>query len=80
VLRILALSFYFLNGFHDRANRTATVIASRTLSSRSARALVAAELAGPFLFGAAVAKVILAAAILGGRWAARSGSPIYAGR
>lgn len=59
LLLILALSFDFLNGFHDSANLAATVIASRALSSRSALALVAAaELAGPFLFGTAVAAVI----------------------
>ncbi len=58
-LIILALIFVFLNGVHDSANLTATLIASRALRPATARLLTAlAELAGPFLFGVAVAKTI----------------------
>ena len=58
-LVVLALIFVFLNGVHDSANLTATLIASRALRPASARLLTAlAELTGPFLFGVAVARVI----------------------
>jgi PiT family inorganic phosphate transporter len=54
-----ALIFDFLNGFHDSANTVATLIASRAMSSRAALAMAAgAELAGPLLFGTAVARTI----------------------
>lgn len=54
-----ALAFDFLNGFHDSANVVATAIASRAISPRWALAMAAAaDLAGPFLFGVAVATTI----------------------
>ena len=56
---ILALTFDFLNGFHDSANVVATAIASRAMSPRTALAMCAlSNLAGPFLFGVAVATTI----------------------
>lgn len=56
---IIALTFDFLNGFHDSANVVATAIASRAMSPRSALAMTAlANMAGPFLFGVAVATTI----------------------
>jgi PiT family inorganic phosphate transporter len=59
VLLILALLFDFLNGFHDSSNIVATVIASRSLHPRVALILAAAsELAGPFLFGVAIATTV----------------------
>ena len=55
----IALIFDFLNGFHDSANVVATAIASRAMSPRWALGMTAAaNLAGPFLFGVAVAKTI----------------------
>lgn len=55
----LALGFDFLNGFHDSANIVATAIASRAMSPRWALGMTAfANLAGPFLFGVAVATTI----------------------
>lgn len=54
-----ALLFDFLNGFHDSSNIVATVIASRALSPRRTLLLTAAaELAGPLLFGVAVAETV----------------------
>jgi len=54
-----ALGFDFLNGFRDSANIVSTVIASRAMGPRRTLLLVAAaEFAGPFLFGAAVATTI----------------------
>ncbi|HEY5490192.1 MAG TPA: inorganic phosphate transporter, partial [Gemmatimonadaceae bacterium] len=59
VLIAVALLFDFLNGFHDSANVVATIIASRAMSARGALTLAAlANLAGPFLFGIAVAETI----------------------
>ncbi len=56
---VIALLFDFLNGFHDSSNIVATMISSRALSPRSALLLTAAaEFAGPFLFGVAVATTI----------------------
>jgi PiT family inorganic phosphate transporter len=55
----IALFFDFLNGFHDASNIVATVISSRAMSPRAALIMTAvAELAGPFLFGVAVATTI----------------------
>jgi inorganic phosphate transporter, PiT family len=55
----IALFFDFLNGFHDASNIVATVISSRAMSPRNALIMTAvAELAGPFLFGVAVATTI----------------------
>lgn len=59
VLIGVALLFDFLNGFNDSANVVATMIASRAMSPRGALTLAAlANLAGPFLFGVAVAETI----------------------
>jgi len=59
VLIAVALVFDFLNGFHDSSNLVATMISSRAMSPRGALALSAsADLAGPFLFGIAVATTI----------------------
>ncbi len=59
LLLFLALTFDFLNGFHDSANVVATMIASRALSPRFALALASiANLIGPLLFGTAVAKTV----------------------
>jgi len=59
LLVALALFFDFLNGFHDSSNIVATIISSRAMSPRKALLLTAAaEFAGPFLFGVAVAKTI----------------------
>ncbi len=59
VLIAVALLFDFLNGFNDSANVVATMIASRAMSPRGALTLAAlANLAGPFLFGVAVAETI----------------------
>ena len=55
----IALTFDFLNGFHDSANVVATAIASRAIPPRWALAMTAlANLVGPFLFGVAVATTI----------------------
>ncbi len=55
----IALTFDFLNGFHDSANVVATIISSRTLSGTKALLLAGlANFAGPFIFGVAVAKTI----------------------
>jgi PiT family inorganic phosphate transporter len=55
----LALVFDFLNGFHDASNIVATMISSRAMSPRNALIISAlAHLAGPFLFGVAVATTI----------------------
>ncbi len=59
VLVILALLFDFLNGVHDSSNIVATMISSRAMGPRSALAMTAiATLAGPFIFGVAVANTI----------------------
>ncbi len=59
VLIAIALTFSFLNGFHDSANIVATMIASRAMSPRMALTIVGvAEFVGPFLLGVAVAKTI----------------------
>lgn len=55
----IALTFDFLNGFHDSANVVATSIASRALPPRAALTIAAlADFTGPFLFGVAVATTI----------------------
>jgi len=54
-----ALVFDFLNGFHDAANSIATVVGTRVLRPLQAVAMsAAANFAGPFLFGVAVATTI----------------------
>jgi PiT family inorganic phosphate transporter len=56
---LFALLFDFLNGIHDSSNIVATVISSRALSPRLTLFLAAiAHMAGPFLFGVAVATTI----------------------
>lgn len=56
---IIALTFDFLNGFHDSANVVATAIASRAIPPNIALFMTAvANLVGPFLFGVAVATTI----------------------
>jgi PiT family inorganic phosphate transporter len=58
-LLALALVFDFLNGFHDSSNIVATVISSGSMRPRAALLLAAAaEFAGPFIFGVAVATTI----------------------
>jgi PiT family inorganic phosphate transporter len=59
VLLVLALLFDFINGFHDSSNIVATVIFSRALNPRPTLLIAAiSHLAGPFLFGVAVATTI----------------------
>jgi PiT family inorganic phosphate transporter len=59
ILLALALVFNYLNGFHDSSNIVATVISSGAMRPRAALILAAlAELAGPFIFGVAVATTI----------------------
>jgi len=55
----VALSFDFLNGFHDAANSIATVVSTRVLSPRLAVVWAAAfNFIAAFVFGTAVAKTI----------------------
>lgn len=59
VVIVLALIFDFLNGIHDSSNVVATVISSRAVPPRLALWMTAAaEFAGPFIFGVAVANTI----------------------
>ena len=59
ILVILALAFDFLNGVHDSSNIVATMISSRAMGPRAALAMTTiATLAGPFIFGVAVANTI----------------------
>jgi len=59
LLVALALTFDFLNGFHDSSNIVATMIVSRSLPPRLALSITAvAEFVGPFLFGVAVATTL----------------------
>ncbi|MFH1055830.1 MAG: inorganic phosphate transporter [Candidatus Altiarchaeota archaeon] len=54
-----ALAFDFLNGFHDAANAVATIVVTRTLSPLQAVFLAgAANFAGYFIFGVAVAETV----------------------
>ena len=56
---IVALIFDFVNGFNDSANSVATVIGTRVLRPIHAVTLsAAANFAGPFIFGVAVATTI----------------------
>jgi inorganic phosphate transporter, PiT family len=56
---LVALSFHFLNGFHDAANSIATVVSTRVLSPRLAVAWAAFfNFLAAFLLGTAVAKTI----------------------
>lgn len=55
----LALLFDFFNGVNDAANSVATIVATRVLSPVAAVGLAAVmNLAGPLLFGTAVAKAV----------------------
>jgi PiT family inorganic phosphate transporter len=55
----LALTFDFLNGFHDSANVVATMISSRAMTPTAALVLASlANFIGPFVFGVAVANTI----------------------
>lgn len=54
-----AMVFGFLDGFHNSANVVATVISSRAMGPRQALSVAAAaEFAGPFLLGTAVARTV----------------------
>ncbi len=56
---VVALSFDFLNGFHDAANSIATVVSTRVLSPKLAVAWAAFfNFVAAFLLGTAVAKTI----------------------
>jgi len=56
---VLALSFDFINGFHDSANSIATIIATRTLRPGQAVILAGvANFAGYFIFGIAIANTV----------------------
>ena len=56
---VVALSFDFINGFHDAANSIATVVSTRVLSPRLAVIWAAFfNFAAAFLLGTAVAKTI----------------------
>jgi inorganic phosphate transporter, PiT family len=56
---LIALSFDFINGFHDAANSIATVVSTRVLSPRLAVVWAAAfNFIAAFVFGTAVAKTI----------------------
>src|SRR5512135_1460833 len=58
-LILVALSFDFINGFHDAANSIATVVSTRVLSPGKAVIWSAAfNFAAAFLFGTAVARTI----------------------
>jgi len=59
ILVAVALTFDFLNGFHDSANIVATMISSGAMAPRRALLIASlAEFSGPFLFGTAVAATI----------------------
>lgn len=54
-----ALFFDFVNGFHDAANSIATVVGTRVLRPLQAVSIAAAaNFAGPFVFGTAVAATV----------------------
>jgi PiT family inorganic phosphate transporter len=54
-----ALFFDFVNGFHDAANSIATVVGTKVLTPLRAVSLAAAaNFAGPFVFGTAVAATV----------------------
>jgi PiT family inorganic phosphate transporter len=58
---LIALSFDFINGFHDAANSIATVVSTRVLSPRWAVVWAAFfNFVAAFVFGTAVAKTISA--------------------
>src|ERR1041385_3405268 len=58
-LVLVALSFDYINGFHDAANSIATVVSTRVLSPGKAVIWAAFfNFAAAFLFGTAVAKTV----------------------
>jgi len=58
-LLVVALTFDFMNGFQDSATVVATLVASHAMSLRGALALAAAaNFAGPFVLGVAVAQTV----------------------
>src|ERR1700694_5810353 len=59
VIILIALTFDFINGFHDAANSIATVVSTRVLSPLKAVAWAAVwNFAAAFLLGTAVAKTV----------------------
>ena len=59
LLVFVALSFDFINGFHDAANSIATVVSTRVLSPGIAVVWAAFfNFAAAFLFGTAVARTV----------------------
>jgi len=59
ILLVLAMTFDFLNGFHDSANVVATIISSRAMTPMAALLIAAsANFVGPFVFGVAVASTV----------------------
>ena len=60
---LIALTFEFINGFHDTANSIATVVATKALSPRAAVLLAAIMNLVGALVGTAVAKTIAAGLI-----------------
>jgi PiT family inorganic phosphate transporter len=55
---VIALTFEFINGFHDTANSIATVVSTKVLSPRQAVVLAACTNLAGALLGTAVAKTI----------------------
>jgi inorganic phosphate transporter, PiT family len=56
---VTALFFDFVNGFHDSANSIATVVGTKVLTPLQAVSMAAlANVAGPFIFGTAVAATV----------------------
>jgi PiT family inorganic phosphate transporter len=55
---LVALTFEYINGFHDTANSIATVVSTKVLSPRQAVVLAAATNLLGALWGTAVAKTI----------------------
>ena len=55
----IALFFDFVNGFHDSANSIATIVGTKVLTPLQAVTMAAlANVAGPFIFGTAVAATV----------------------
>ncbi|MGA9841374.1 MAG: inorganic phosphate transporter [Nitrososphaeraceae archaeon] len=55
----VALSFDFINGFHDSANSIATIIGTKVLRPLHAVGIAAlGNMAGPFIFGTSVAATV----------------------
>src|SRR3954462_13788477 len=58
-LVLVALSFDYINGFHDAANSIATVVSTRVLSpGKAVIGAACVNFAAAFLFGTAVAKTV----------------------